>query len=104
MTLLTNAFSLQMVASLGTSAVIVEKISPADVPTDAISAIGHADCAKICSSVLNRKVDVNRSSQRLTYGDVVYVAQFVGGRLPEGATTLPEGVSLQFFKVSIKRP
>lgn len=70
MTILTNAFSLQMVAGLDTSAIIIEK--------------------------------VNRSSQRLTYGDVVYVAQFVGGRLPEGATTLPEGVSLQFFRVTIK--
>ena len=102
MTLLTNAFSLQMVANLDTSAVIVEKVNPSDVPVDAVSAIGHADCANICSTILNRKVEVNRSSQRLTYGDVVYVAQFVGGRLPEGATSLPEGVELQFFRVSIK--
>ena len=102
MTLLTNAFSLQMVANLDTSAVIVEKVSPSDVPANAISAIGHADCARICSEILNRKVDVNRTSQRLQPGDVLYVAQFTGGRLPEGATTLPEGVSLQFFRVTVK--
>lgn len=104
MTLLTNAFSLQMIAGLDQSYVMIEKVTPSDVPEDVVSAIGHADCTNICSTILNRKVEVNRSSQRLTYGDVVYVAQFVGGRLPEGATSLPEGVTLQFFKVSIKRP
>lgn len=95
MTLLTNAFSLQMVAEHDTSAVIVEKVEPSEVPLDAVSAIGHADCARICSEILGRKIEVNRTSQRLSYGDVIYVAQFTGGRLPEG-------VSLQFFRVSIK--
>ena len=95
MTLLTIAFSLQMVADLDSSALIVEKVSPSDVPANAISAIGHADCARICSEILGRKIEVNRTSQRLSYGDVIYVAQFVGGRLPEG-------VPLQFFRVSIK--
>ena len=94
MTLLTIAFSLQMVADLDSSALIVEKVSPSDVPANAISAI-HADFARICSEILGRKIEVNRTSQRLSYGDVIYVAQFVGGRLPEG-------VPLQFFRVSIK--
>ena len=31
----------------------------------------------------------------------LYVAQLVGGRLPEGATTLPEGYSFKFYRVTI---
>ena len=32
----------------------------------------------------------------------LYAAQVVGCRLPEGATTLPEGGEIKFFKVYIK--
>lgn len=90
-----------MVADLETSSVIVEKISPSDVPADAISTIRHSDCANILSEVLGRKIDVNRSSQRLNYGDIVYVAQFMGESLKKDALTSPHGAKIQFFKVTI---
>lgn len=64
-------------------------------PTEAISVVGHADTAKVL------KVAFNRVNLKLQAGDILYVAQLVGGRLPEGATTLPEGFSFKFLKVTV---
>lgn len=100
---LSNAFSLQMIKELDVCDIHIEKISPEEIETTAelISVIGHADCARICSNILNANIPVNRTSNTLNKGDIMYVAQFIGGRLPEGATELPPGVSLQFFKVEV---
>lgn len=46
-------------------------------------------------------VAYNRVNLKLKPGDVLYVAQLVGGRLPEGTTTLPEGYSFKFLKVTV---
>ena len=32
------------------------------------------------------------------------MAQILGGRLPEGSTTLPEGFEIQFLKVTVSEP
>ena len=63
------------------------------------SVIGHADTANVVSGILGREVKMNRTSVKLVPGDVLYVAQVTGGRLPEGATTIPEGMSIAFLKV-----
>ena len=94
-----NAFSLQMVASDVT--ISVTQVAPQDVPTDAVSVIGHADTAAVVEGILGRPVPMNRQSIKLETDDELYVAQVVGGRLPEGATTLPEGFSLEFRKVVV---
>lgn len=60
-----------------------------------VSVIGHEDTAKVL------EVAYNRTSISLQPGDVLYVAQLVGGRLPEGSTTLPEGFKFEFFKVEL---
>ena len=62
---------------------------------DNISVVGHPDTARVLG------VPFNRVSVKVNKGDVVYVAQVVGGRLPEGCTTLPEGLSMVFLKVTI---
>ena len=103
MVYLSNAFSLQMLTQFPVEISVME-IDPADVPTNAVSVIGHADTAAVVSSILGREVPANRTSISLDTGDELYVAQLIGGRLPEGSTTLPEGFSLKFFKVTIKRP
>jgi len=99
--ILTNAFSLQMLAELNAD-VTVREITPAEVPEDTESAMGHADIAAVAGSVLGREIPVVRSSQKLTETDELYVAQFMGGRLPEGATTLPEGFSIKWLKITVK--
>lgn len=96
---LANAFSLQMVSL--PAAIKAEEISPEEVSEHALSCIGHVDTASVVSSILGRNVPANRVNIHLTQGDILYVAQLTGGRLPEGATTLPEGFSLKFVKVTI---
>ena len=100
MNYISNAFSLQMLPELDMIASIVQ-VKPEDVPADVVSAIGHADTAAVVSNILGREIPMNRVSVSLEPGDVLYVAQLQGGRLPEGVTTLPEGFSLRFVQVKV---
>lgn len=87
-----NAFSLQMVKDFPCS-ISIEEVGT--LPHGLVSAIGHADTAHVLG------YEPNRVNVSLSKGDVVYVAQLVGGRLPEGATTLPEGFAFKFLRVSL---
>lgn len=100
---LTNAFSLTMLPIEAMNFVRVKKINPNDVPADVESAIGHQDTAKVVSDILDFEVKPNRVSIKLNENDVLYVAQYTGPRLPEGATTLPEGAILEFFEVTFRK-
>lgn len=95
---LSNAFSLQMTDA--DCNLKIRTVKAEDIPDDVISCIGHADTAKVLSSLLGREVPCNRESINLMEGDELYVAQIIGGRLPEGATTLPEGFRFKFIKVT----
>ena len=66
-----------------------------------ISAVGHPDTAAVISDLLGKEVPANRISISLEKGDVLYVAQLLGGRLPEGCKSLPEGFQMKFYKVTI---
>jgi hypothetical protein len=92
-TFLLNAFSLQMITEFPCD-VRIEEVD--QLPTEGIvSAIGHQDTA----NVLN--VPMNRINVSLSKGDVAFVAQLQGGRLPEGSTVLPEGFAFKFFRVTV---
>lgn len=94
---ISNAFSLQMIDAEKFS-VNVETITEKEfdlIKTTAHSVVGHADTANVLG------VAFNRESVKLHTGDILYVAQIVGGRLPEGSTTLPEGFSFKYLKVTI---
>lgn len=65
------------------------------LPEGLTSAVGHADTAAVLG------VECNRVNVSLKPGDIAYVAQLQGGRLPEGATTLPDGFSFKFIKVEV---
>ena len=102
MTLLGNAFSLQMLNLEKAQKVQVTPVAVEDVKdADFTSVVGHADTASVLTNVLGKEVAFNRASVRLEDGDILYVAQVTGGRLPEGATTLPEGFALTFVKVTL---
>lgn len=45
------------------------------------------------------EVPVNRASYTLVPGEKLLVAQYKGPRLPEGATKLPEGATIEFYLV-----
>lgn len=88
---LLNAFSLQMINF--PAVVNFEEID--SLPDGLTSAIGHADTAAILG------VPMNRINVKLSKGDIAYVAQLQGGRLPEGSTKLPDGFSFKFVKVTV---
>ena len=98
-----NAFSLQMLGEFPATIRVVE-LSDAEAVEEALgaeSAIGHADTAAVASSILGQAVDANRINISLDQGDAILVFQLVGGRLPEGSTTLPEGFSYKWLLVTI---
>ncbi len=88
---LLNAFSLQMLEGDAT----VKFTEVDELPEGLTSAIGHQDTARVLG------VEMNRVNVTLRKGDVAYVAQLQGGRLPEGSTTLPEGFTFKFIKVEV---
>lgn len=89
---LLNAFSLQMLETYPSSVRFEEVDS---LPEGLTSAIGHADTAAVLG------VEMNRVSVTLKKGDIAYIAQLMGGRLPEGSTTLPSGFSFKFIRVIV---
>ena len=103
--LLTNAFSLNMIASFPSNP-MCEEISVSEV-RDMIgegfqSAVGHADTASVFSDVLGLHVPMVRSTVSLKKGDVVIIGQYRGPRLTEGTTRLPEGATIQWIKLTVK--
>lgn len=64
-----------------------------------VSVVGHADVAAQLSNITGVDLPVNRVSIKLTEGDVLLVGQYVGPRLPEGTTTLPEGSVIEWWAV-----
>lgn len=91
-TYLLNAFSLQMVD-------VPCKVSFEEVdalPSGLTSAIGHADTAHVLG------VEPNRINVHLAKGDTAYIAQLMGGRLPEGCTTLPDGYKFKYILVKVE--
>ena len=97
---LVNAFSIQMLS--GPATVRFDEIDATEVPADVVSAIGHADTAAVLSDLLGFEVPMNRAFVTLDKETELYVAQLVGGRLPEGSTTLPEGFSFKFYRVTLQ--
>jgi hypothetical protein len=90
-----NAFSLQMLNCNEEATLKVTPVTREDIPSEAESCVGHPDTAAVLG------VECRRVNVHLERGDVLYVAQLVGGRLPEGCKTLPEGFSFKFLKVEI---
>jgi hypothetical protein len=98
-----NAFSLNMVASFPAT-VTVEEVSTHEACVEAhgvSSGVGHPDTAAVFASILGTPVPMNRATVSLVSGDRVLVGQYSGPRLPEGATTLPEGATIKWLVVSV---
>lgn len=93
-----NAFSLQMLedpmASIEVTA-ITRWVAEQAIKSGATSIIGHQNIA----DALN--CEMNRQSIKLKESDTLIVAQYVGGRLPEGAS--PTNLdNLEFMKITVK--
>ena len=98
---LSNAFSLNMIQTDGMVNISVQPIEKNQIPSENIeSAIGHPDTARVVSNELGFEIKSNRVTLKLDEGDVLYVAQYIGPRLPEGATKLPEGAKIKYLKLT----
>lgn len=91
-----NAFSIGMVPRhlLGT-VTLASCAAPVLAGTEWTSCVGHADTAAVLG------VPFARLSVTLAPGDTLFVAQLTGGRLPEGATTLPPGAAFAWCLVRL---
>ena len=100
-----NAFSLNMIG--GNADISVREVSraiAAILASGCTSAVGHADTAAVFSNVLGVEIPCNRATVALKDGDAALVGQYSGPRLPEGATTLPEGAAIKWLVVGVNAP
>ena len=100
-----NAFSLNMIS--GNADIVVREVSEsvaARLADACVSAVGDADTAAVFSSVLGVTVPCNRATVTLKDGDLALVGQYSGPRLPEGATSLPEGATIKWLVVRVSAP
>jgi hypothetical protein len=63
------------------------------------SAIGHEPTASLLTNKLGLFVQFNRIRVTVQAGDIIYICQYMGGRLPEGATELPPDGEIKYLKV-----
>ncbi len=99
-----NAFSLAMLPEAGG----LLEVTPTDPATvaqalreGAVSVVGHASSAAVFAGLLGCPCAENRATVALAQGDTLYVGQYSGPRLPEGATTLPEGAAIRWLEVTL---
>lgn len=92
-----NSFSLGMVPRQYLTRVRIQPLKQPPVlgGVEFVSAVGHADTALLLG------VPAARITVCLHPGDVAYVAQYVGPRLPEGTTELPAGARFEWSAVTI---
>lgn len=98
-----NAFSLNMLSAFPVD-VRFEELSLDEARAMAAelnSAVGHAETAAIFGDMLGVTVLCRRETVTLTKGSVSLVGQYRGPRLPEGATSLPAGAIIQWFRVTV---
>jgi len=64
-----------------------------------VSAVGHADTARVFSKILGRDVEQNRVNVKLGLYKLALIGQYIGPRLPEGTTELPEGAKIEWWVI-----
>lgn len=99
----TNAFSINMltqsseeISFIRTTTAMIKSILNDNIFE---SGVGHSDTAKVFSNILGVDIPADRSTINLQPQDTLIVGQYKGPRLPEGATTLPEGATIQWWIV-----
>lgn len=102
MNYLANAFSINMIPVENFTLLQIKRVESQEVPSDVVSVVGHPDTARVIAGILGHDIPCNRRSIKLEPKDTLYVAQYIGSRLPEGATELPEGAKMEFFRVTLK--
>ena len=98
--LLSNAFSINMLSQSSSYTFSQVSLEDAREMLDEegfTSAVGHADTARLFSTLLGREVPCNRVS--ISDPKEMLIGQYSGPRLPEGCSTLPEGSKIVWWYV-----
>jgi hypothetical protein len=101
--ILTNPFSINMLSGAEPTALSFAPLGDSEaqhLARDAVSAVGHADTAALFAAQLGRPVPMNRCTVQLSVSDRLLVGQYSGPRLPEGATSLPDGATIRWWLVT----
>lgn len=103
--LLLNAFSLNMLATFPATPcfeeLTLDEVRASLVASEWTSAVGHADTAAVFADALGMQVPGARITASLQKGDMAIIGQYRGPRLPEGASKLPEGATIQWIKMVV---
>ena len=98
-----NAFSLNMLATFPATPrfeeLTLDEVRTALVAGEWTSAVGHADTAAVFADTLGMQVPCARTTVSLHKGDTAIIGQYRGPRLPEGASKLPEGATIQWIRM-----
>lgn len=100
--ILTEEFTLDMLDLTTKNTIKITPVSPSEVRIVGFrSAVRSQASAKVLSTILGVTVSVAPDKINLydQEWNTLYVAKLSGGRLPEGATRLPEGFTYSFFRV-----
>jgi hypothetical protein len=64
-----------------------------------VQAVGHEQTAQLANNQLGGNlIQFNRCTVKLLDGDELILCQYVGPRLPEGVTVLPEGAEIRWYR------
>lgn len=75
----------------------------ATIPTDVYSTISDANMTRVISSILGFELTKKSDSACISDDyDALYLASYHGPKLEEGATSLPKGAFITFYKVTTK--
>jgi len=99
---LTSSFSLQMIKRYPLRAIIEEITKDQFIEGlrfGFYGAIGHEPTASMMTNDLGMFIKYNRDRVTVIEGDQLYVWQYSGGRLPEGARVLPVGGEIRYLRV-----
>lgn len=70
--------------------------------TQFINGFGHESTADLVRNLQGIDIITNRISLSVPKESLIYVIQYIGERLPEGATELPEGAELVPIRVYVR--
>ena len=103
MTNLVNTFTPDMLCTNSFSLARFDVIDPATIPTNVFSAIIDSNMTRVISGILGFEFTNKSDSAYLSDEcDVLYLASYHGPKLEEGATSLPKGAFITFYKVTTK--
>ena len=102
-----NAFSLNMMSALVADIKVIQITTEEAkdfLSVGVESCVGHADTAAVFSRELGVQISAARVTVELTHDETIIVGQYSGPRLPEGATSLPEGATIKWYMVHASFP